>query len=640
MFIERVQKLFNALNTSAFILRLSTFFAALIFILAATLQTIAALSPEQKSIIDGGSRFFDYADSCGPQSTSQPISSLYILGDSITVAAETEYKRKFTNKGITATINAAAGRSWTGGGIGTPTAEGSLAPAREAVEADTAKIQNAQGVVVALGSNGGLNNNPIEQVISAIRQKNPTAEIWWVNTAGTTAWPHDLAYLGEFNQRLAELSSTSRFNIIDWFKIVSPGTDSSVSPTNDPSGNLRDGLHPTQEGITSLTDLVVNTITLGSASAVNQNSSASAGTNCSCAPGGSASLLPGNDNKEKVWNFLVGTMGFTAPQAAGIMGNIQAESEFNPIAAYPGTTSEYPHGRAWGLAQWLGGRQTNLINFARERRQPVNSLELQLEFLKKELEEDVRPGVLSALRAATTVEEATYIFLARFESPCSTESACRPHMGVRLPNAVSILAELGGSTPSNIGTPGCHTSASLPGVTCPAVLEPHPQRKGYFKLPDAPAGEYTIYSTQSQRYGSQQLVCVLYSVALAFNNAMQGKSKLRIGDLNAAGHKSHNTGIAVDLSGEGELQVASHTKSWKGRYDKNATITLGKLFADTGVLRNIWWCPPRGDDSLQQILSYAQTKGLEGQIKCISGHADHFHVDIKKEFQLEFWEPA
>jgi hypothetical protein len=120
---------------------------------------------------------------------------------------------------------------------------------------------------------------------------------------------------------------------------------------------------------------------------------------------------------------------------------------------------------------------------------------------------------------------------------------------------------------------------------------------------------------------------------------MQGRSKLRIGDLNASGHKSHNIGIAVDLSGNGEIQAASHIAAWKGRYDKEATIMLGKLFADTGVLRNIWWCPPAGDDSIQQILSYAQTKGLEGQIKCISGHADHFHVDIKKEFALEFWEP-
>ncbi len=637
---KRLYKILAMFSSTVSRLHLGSFCAAFIFVLASTLQTVVALSPEQKSIIDGGSRFFDYADSCGPQSSAQAITNVYVLGDSITVAAEAEYKRKFSEKGMTATINAAAGRSWTGGGIGAPTAEGSLAPAREAVDADASKIQNAQGIVVALGSNGGLNNNPIEQVIAAIRQKNPTIEVWWVNTVGTAAWPNNLAYLGEFNQRLGDLSSSSRYSIIDWFKLVSPGGDPTVSPTNDPNGNLRDGLHPTQEGIASLTDLVVNSVALGSASAVNQNSSATTGGNCSCAPGGSASLLPGNDNREKVWNFLVGTMGFTAPQAAGIMGNLQSESGFNPIAAYPGTTSEYPHGRAWGLAQWLGGRQTNLLNFARERRQPVNSLELQLEFLKKELEEDVRPGVLSALRAATTVEEATYIFLARFESPCSSESACIPHMGIRLPFSTSILAEFGGSAPSNTGTPGCHTSASLPGITCPAVLEPHTQRKGYFKLPDAPAGEYTIYSSQSQRYGSQQLVCVLYSVALAFNNAMQGKSKLRIGDLNASGHKSHNIGIAVDLSGEGELQVASHTKSWKGTYDKNATITLGKLFADTGVLRNIWWCPPRGDDSLQQILSYARTKGLEGQVKCISGHADHFHVDIKKEFQLEFWEPA
>ncbi len=598
---------------------------------------LLAISPEQKKLLDGGIMNYDYAESCTNASSSAQISNLYILGDSITVGAESSYKQKFSSKNITTTINASNSRSWVGGGSGAHTPEGSFASGKAAVEADANKIRAAQGIIVALGSNGGIASNPIPEIISSIKQKNESIKIWWINTAGTASWPNDLGYLGEFNKQLSDQAQSSNYQIINWFDLVNPGGDPTTSPTTDTNGSLRDGLHPSTEGISSLSDLVVNSITLGSATTSSQNTSTS--DSCSCGTGGSASLLPGKDNREKVWNYLVGTMGFSAPQAAGIMGNLQAESGFKPNAAYPNTTSDVPHGRAWGLAQWLGGRQTNLINFANEKNQPVNSLELQLEFLRKELEEDVRPGVLDSIRAATTVEEATYVFLERFESPCDNQSECSTHMQTRLPFATAILSELGGVTGTSIGTSICQTQSSLPGITCPANLEPHPNKSGYFKLPDAPNGEYILYSSQQKRYGSQQLVCVLYSVALAFNTAMQGKSKLRIGDLNASGHKSHNIGIAVDLSGEGEIQTASHTKDWKGSYSKEATITLGKLFADTGVLRNIWWCPPDGDDSIEQILSYAKTKGIEGQIKCITGHSDHFHVDIKKEFSLEFWEP-
>lgn len=207
------------------------------------------------------------------------------------------------------------------------------------------------------------------------------------------------------------------------------------------------------------------------------------------------------------------------------------------------------------------------------------------------------------------------------------------------PDFSTHLAAVGGeSTGGSTSSGSAVCGSGLDGVECPANMEPHSSRAGYFKLPEAPSEEYIIYSREAARYGSQQLVCVLYSVGIAFHQQMGGRSKLRIGDLNASGHKSHNIGIAVDLSGVGELQVASHTDAWKGTYDKEATIMLGKLFADTEVLRNIWWCDP-GDDSTEQILAYAETKGLEGQIKCVSGHSNHFHVDISQEYSLEFWEP-
>lgn len=346
-----------------------------------------------------------------------------------------------------------------------------------------------------------------------------------------------------------------------------------------------------------------------------------------------ANLLAGSNDKEKIWNYLVGTMGFSAIQAAGIMGNIQQESGFSPTAVNRSSG-------AYGIIQWLGSRKTNLENFAREQGKDKSDLSLQLDFMKKELEESYKESVLDPIKATEDLKEVTRIWLEVFERPCIAGSAeCISELNnTRLPFAQDALNQYGSDVSGTSGGLGGCASTGLDGVQCPAVLEPHASKSGYFKFPEAPNGEYTIYSSEARRYGSQQLVCVIYSVAMAFDSAMQGRSKLRIGDLNASGHKSHKWGVAVDLSGAGELQVASHTKSWKGTYDKDATVLLGKLFADTGVLRNIWWCDP-GDDSTDQIKAYAQTKGLEGSIKCIDGHDDHFHIDIKQEFRLEEWTP-
>lgn len=79
---------------------------------------------------------------------------------------------------------------------------------------------------------------------------------------------------------------------------------------------------------------------------------------CSTAVGGSFGTLVGNSNAEKIWNFLI-QQGLTEYQAAGVMGNISAESGYTPTRRQ-GTTSLWNslfNSNAWGLAQWDGGRR-------------------------------------------------------------------------------------------------------------------------------------------------------------------------------------------------------------------------------------------------------------------------------------------
>jgi beta-N-acetylhexosaminidase len=64
-----------------------------------------------------------------------------------------------------------------------------------------------------------------------------------------------------------------------------------------------------------------------------------------------------SDNEKTIWNWLVG-QGLDGAQAAGIMGNIQQESDFDPTIIQGGGNSNDPAaagGGGWGLVQWTPG---------------------------------------------------------------------------------------------------------------------------------------------------------------------------------------------------------------------------------------------------------------------------------------------
>jgi hypothetical protein len=76
----------------------------------------------------------------------------------------------------------------------------------------------------------------------------------------------------------------------------------------------------------------------------------------------SSCILAGSNNEEKIWNYLI-TKGLSAAQAAGVMGNLQAESSFIPtnqehVRGYSGKRASWEaEVGGWGIAQWTGGRR-------------------------------------------------------------------------------------------------------------------------------------------------------------------------------------------------------------------------------------------------------------------------------------------
>jgi hypothetical protein len=156
------------------------------------------------------------------------------------------------------------------------------------------------------------------------------------------------------------------------------------------------------------------------------------------------------NNNQTAFTYFVGK-GLTQRQAAGIVGNLIQESG-NPINPY----ANQPNGPGMGVAQWSeGGRwdrdtRDNMRWYAGLSGRSVYSLTAQLDFIWYELTTFSGYG-LSSLRAATTVDAATTVFMQKFER-CGTCATAQ-----RISYAKTVLAQYGSG-----GTGDTSTETSLP----------------------------------------------------------------------------------------------------------------------------------------------------------------------------------
>ena len=190
-----------------------------------------------------------------------------------------------------------------------------------------------------------------------------------------------------------------------------------------------------------------------------------------CSSGGFTTLT-GNDNEEKIWNYLTG-QGLSAAQAAGVMGNMQQESTFNPSAHQTaGAWSDMgsDSNQAVGLMQWDGGNRPALIKAAEAAGLTLQDLEtgsdknltFQLSYMWKQMQGTAPTGaqnVLAGLKKINDAAAAARYFDLKFESGSDPPAPQNPSEGIREWDAQQILKEpwaTGGGTPSGSG--GCSTS--------------------------------------------------------------------------------------------------------------------------------------------------------------------------------------
>lgn len=144
----------------------------------------------------------------------------------------------------------------------------------------------------------------------------------------------------------------------------------------------------------------------------------------------------GSENAQKAFNYLR-SKGLTPEQAAGIVGNLIQESGVNPNATNPKSKNT-------GIAQWdpvdrwgnfVNGKTYNGIEWKGVGQSGARSLENQLRFLWWEMESGAGGMSLQSIKSARTLEEATEIFLVKYERPGAHEAV----LPKRISNAKGVL---------------------------------------------------------------------------------------------------------------------------------------------------------------------------------------------------------
>lgn len=190
--------------------RFLTFFLMAVFIFAQVAGTVSALSDEQLKIFQESIHYFN-VDSC---STNPPASAtnsgttnnkMYVIGDSLTVGMRDSgnLKAKLTNGGWAVTdIEATGGIS----------IDASIAK----IKADSGKnVSSAGTVLVGLGTNRSPDpKKSINDMVSAIKDMSPNAQIIWINAYSTKTDYSD------FNSTLNGLVDPGKKidKVLDWAK--------------------------------------------------------------------------------------------------------------------------------------------------------------------------------------------------------------------------------------------------------------------------------------------------------------------------------------------------------------------------------------------------------------------------------------
>lgn len=496
-----------------------------------TLQNVpASVTQDWKELRDKLAPLLDNASatSDAAQATGDIAGAVYMVGDSIAEGAKKDLETAIKAKNTEVFINASSSRSITKAG----TSEGYKTSGLGAIQSDIDRIKNSKNVVISLGTNQRDSNfeESIKKMVEAVKAANPDANIFWVNvfSEGTGSDKIDMV---KINKSIEDQSASLNFKVID---TVKKGIE---------VGN--DNTHPTTEGSQKYATIV--------ASGLGDAESPSDASGCKCEAG---TLLAGSDNKEKIWNFLIGK-GLTAKQTAGIMGNLEEESGFDPRAYFPGTKTDNPSPPTpFGIAQWKGTRQTALRQKAQDAGVPITDLGVQLKHLWDELNGTYKSKVLDKIKATQDLTVIATVWNNDFEVSGAPT-------GPRVEKAIILLAKLGsgggGGESAGSDSASCNTDEGSGNVvgkySLPVPKKFFDSNKVWFTKPHHPpnpaadipvpdktkvfaVGEGKVTSSAQSGYNGGMGTHVLIKdgdVVYGYFHGTIGSVKVKIGDTVKAG---------------------------------------------------------------------------------------------------------
>jgi hypothetical protein len=143
------------------------------------------------------------------------------------------------------------------------------------------------------------------------------------------------------------------------------------------------------------------------------------------------------DKPGYAYNYLI-NKGLSKEAAAGIVGNLQAESGLNTTIK-----GKADNKGSIGIAQWHSGRKRGLLNFAKQQNRNYDDLDLQLDYIVYELDQPEYKIAKNKISTAKNPQDAALAFMNHYEKPA--EWAKKQSMGQRVGVAQSLYT----NTPAN-----------------------------------------------------------------------------------------------------------------------------------------------------------------------------------------------
>jgi hypothetical protein len=152
--------------------------------------------------------------------------------------------------------------------------------------------------------------------------------------------------------------------------------------------------------------------------------------------GGTATASPltggGRVQAQQIYQYLIAKYHLTPAQAAGILGTMQVESEFDTGAFNSGEG-------AIGLCQWEGGRRTELEQFAESQGRSATDWQAQVDFLMSELHGN-ESGAFAQIQTASTPAEAAAAFDEFYERSSGEKRQMRMANATNLANTMGDIS--------------------------------------------------------------------------------------------------------------------------------------------------------------------------------------------------------